>query len=62
MFDFMQMMQFGRETKAHGETWLVLHALQNRCSLAIKPGDTFPCPVYLIQEPEKEKPTEGREG
>ena len=52
MFDFLDMLSFGREVECHGEEWLMLRPLQNRYSLAIRPGDDFPCQVFLIKEPE----------
>ena len=55
MFDYLDIMTFGREIEAHGEKWLELKALQNRCYLAIRPSDSMPCQVFLVQTPEEEK-------
>ena len=50
MFDFIDMLSFGRKVECHGEEWLILQPLQNRCSIAVRPGDNFPCQVFLIKE------------
>ncbi len=54
MFEFMDLFSFGRKVKGYGEWWVVLKTLQQNCVLAVKDSDTFPCPVYLIQEEPKE--------
>jgi hypothetical protein len=51
MFEFLDILEFGRKVTIQDEEWLILRPLQNGCSLAVKPTDKMPCPVWLIQEP-----------
>ncbi|MFA5340182.1 MAG: hypothetical protein WC332_00250 [Clostridia bacterium] len=52
MFEFIDMMQFGKEIEAYGDKWVIVKPLQNRCHLAIRYTDKLPCQVYLIQTPD----------
>lgn len=49
MFEFMDMLNFGKELEVNGEKWLSIKSLQNRCHLVVRPTDTYPCQVFLVQ-------------
>lgn len=55
MFDFMNLMNFGREITAQGEKWQSVQILQNRYHLAVKVGEKLPAQCYVVQEDEKPK-------
>lgn len=55
VFDFMNMMNFGREITAQGEKWQSVQMLQNRYHLAVKVGEKLPAQCYVVQEDEKQK-------
>ena len=55
MFEFMNLMNFGREITAQGEKWQSIQMLQNRYHLAVKIGDKLPTQCYVVREDEKPK-------
>jgi hypothetical protein len=50
MFDFMNLMNFGREITAHGEQWQSIQMLQNGYHLAVRVGEKLPTQCYVVQE------------
>lgn len=55
MFDFMNLMNFGREITAQGEKWQTVLVLQNNYHLAIKSCAKLPAQCYIVQEDEVPK-------
>lgn len=52
MFDFFEMLAFGRRIRAHEEDWSSLKSFCDGWHLAVKPDATAPCVVYLVKAEE----------
>lgn len=50
MFDFLNMMNFGRVITAHEEEWQSVQYLQNGYHLAIRRSEGMPNHCYLVKE------------
>jgi len=50
MFDFMQMLGFGKEVTAHGQKWQSVHECPGGYHLAVPLNAQVPCPVTLVKE------------
>lgn len=51
MFEFLDMMNFGRVITAHGEKWQSIQYYQDGYHLAIKTGEqSLPVQCYLVKQ------------
>jgi len=55
MFEFLELIDFGRVFEAHGEKWQKIKYIKDGYNIAIKDGDKLPCQLFLVKEEKKEK-------
>jgi hypothetical protein len=54
MFDFMDMLSFGKKIQSKGETWISIKYLHDGMYIAVREDALFPAPMYLVKEDKKE--------
>ena len=58
MFDFLEMLQFGREIKCAGKSYLVMHSFQKGFYLAIASDAVMPFPAVVVKDDDYKEETD----